>query len=62
MKKLGIYEVRTEVPSTLPGRTFDRFTIAGYGFEDAVSNAKKSGKMIGKERIQDVRLITETEA
>lgn len=62
MKKLGIYQVRTEEATTAPGRTYDRFTISGYGFKDAVRNAHASGKMGKGEFIQDVQLITETEA
>lgn len=62
MKKIGIYRVRTETNETGVGSTYDHFTICGYGFDDAVKNAKASGNICRGERIQDVTLLSEAKA
>lgn len=52
-----IYEVRTEVSDTLPGHTYDRFTIAAQSFDEAVTKAKAKLKTFKPEKIREVVLL-----
>lgn len=55
--KRNVYEIRTEMPDTTNGRTYDRFTVHASNFAEAVTKANKSGNMFGKERIAEVILL-----